>query len=190
MANFLLHALILGPLVRYLTSPARTWSRRTGMALAVGVLALVAMNEIQRPEENCYELLGLDPAVSITKGDMSRAYRQASLQYHPDRNPTPEGEVMFMKIAQCQELLSDPQRRRIYDRFGAVSNEQMAAMDENVYTMLASVSMIKYFVEFILGILFTATADLTAARYWITLYLVFTFSCEVLMKFIGRSGAF
>lgn len=33
-----------------------------------------------------------------------------------------------MKIAQCQELLSDPQRRRIYDRFGAVSNEQMAAV--------------------------------------------------------------
>lgn len=36
------------------------------MALAVAVLALVAMNEIQRPEENCYELLGLDPAGTIT----------------------------------------------------------------------------------------------------------------------------
>ncbi|KAF4656861.1 hypothetical protein FOL47_008717 [Perkinsus chesapeaki] len=174
----------------YLTPPARNWSQRTGMALAVGVLALVAMNEIQRPEENCYQLLGLDSAVTITKGDMSRAYRQASLQYHPDRNPTPEGQAMFMKLAQCQELLSDPQRRRIYDRFGAVSDEQMAAMDENVYTMLASVSMISYFVEFILGMLFTATADLTAARYWITLYIVFTFTCEVLMKFIGFGGMF
>lgn len=30
MANFFLHALILGPLVRYLTSPARNWSQRTG----------------------------------------------------------------------------------------------------------------------------------------------------------------
>ncbi|EER18139.1 DNAJ, putative [Perkinsus marinus ATCC 50983] len=148
------------------------------------------MNEIQRPEENCYELLGLDPAGTITKGDMSRAYRQASLQYHPDRNPTPEGEAMFMKIAQCQELLSDPQRRRIYDRFGAVSNEQMAAMDESLYTMMASVSMIKYFIEFILGLLFTATSDLNAARYWITLYLLFTFTCEILMKFIGYGGMF
>lgn len=61
-------------------------------------------------------------------------------------------------------------------------------MDESLYTMMASVSMIKYFIEFILGLLFTATSDLNAARYWITLYLLFTFTCEILMKFIGESS--
>jgi molecular chaperone DnaJ len=64
-----------------------------------------------------YEVMGLDRGASDQ--DIKKAYRQLALKYHPDRNPgDSEAEEHFKEAAEAYSVLSDPERRGQYDRFG------------------------------------------------------------------------
>lgn len=64
-----------------------------------------------------YEILGVERSAS--QEDVKRAYRKMALKYHPDRNPNDDGaEHRFKEAAEAYEVLSDPQKRQRYDRFG------------------------------------------------------------------------
>lgn len=64
-----------------------------------------------------YEVLGVDR--EATEDDLKRAYRQAAKKYHPDLNPDDsEAEEKFKEVNEAYEVLSDPQKRAAYDRFG------------------------------------------------------------------------
>lgn len=64
--------------------------------------------------KNYYEILGLSK--DATPDDIKKAYRQLSKKYHPDVNP--EGEEMFKEIVTAHEILSDPQKKQVYDMGG------------------------------------------------------------------------
>lgn len=64
-----------------------------------------------------YEILGV--ARDSEPSDIKRAYRKAAMRFHPDRNPGDgEAEERFKEAAEAFEVLSDPEKRQLYDRFG------------------------------------------------------------------------
>lgn len=64
-----------------------------------------------------YELLGVSR--NADAGEIKKAYRQAALKFHPDRNPgNKEAEDKFKEASEAYEVLSDPQKRQLYDSYG------------------------------------------------------------------------
>ncbi len=64
-----------------------------------------------------YEVLEVSREVTVT--ELKKAYRKKALELHPDRNPdNPEAEEKFKDCAEAYAVLSDPQKRDVYDRFG------------------------------------------------------------------------
>ena len=64
-----------------------------------------------------YEVLGV--ARDADDETLKKSYRKLALQFHPDRNPgNPEAEAKFKELGFVYEVLSDPEKRAAYDRYG------------------------------------------------------------------------
>ncbi len=64
-----------------------------------------------------YEVLNVDRQAG--PDDIKRSYRKMAMKYHPDRNPgDAEAEQQFKDAAEAYEVLSNPEKRQRYDRFG------------------------------------------------------------------------
>jgi len=67
-------------------------------------------------ETKFYDLLGVKP--TATDSELKKAYRKLALKYHPDKNPGPEAGEKFKEISMAYEILSNEDKRRIYDMHG------------------------------------------------------------------------
>jgi len=70
-----------------------------------------------------YEVLGVERGASAD--EVKKAYRKLALKYHPDRSQEPDAEARFKLINEAYAVLSDPEKRQRYDRYGhseAVTN--------------------------------------------------------------------
>ncbi|PBJ75356.1 chaperone DNAJ protein [Trypanosoma cruzi cruzi] len=98
------------------------------------------------PKRPLYEVLGVSQ--DAAEEEISRVYRRMALQYHPDRNPN--GEAKFKDIANAYSVLSDSEKRRVYDATGvipggaaetdneATTAERSAEMKERVQVFYAT----------------------------------------------------
>jgi len=70
-----------------------------------------------------YEVLGIDR--NATDEEIKRAFRKLAFQYHPDHNRNDGAEEKFKEVNEAYEMLSDPDKRAAYDRFGHGGAEEV-----------------------------------------------------------------
>jgi len=63
-----------------------------------------------------YNILGVSR--DATEADLKKAYRKLALKYHPDKNKEPGATDKFKEIGAAYEVLNDPQKREIYNKYG------------------------------------------------------------------------
>lgn len=85
-----------------------------------------------------YEILGVSK--SSTAEEIKKAYRKVAMQYHPDRNPGDKAaEEKFKEAAEAYEVLSDPDKKAQYDRFGHAGMRGSAAGGGHHYSNMEDI---------------------------------------------------
>jgi len=69
-----------------------------------------------------YDVLGVPRGASPE--EVKKAFRKLAMQHHPDRNKSEDAHERFKEINEAYEVLGDPERRAMYDRFGHAGAEQ------------------------------------------------------------------
>jgi molecular chaperone DnaJ len=74
-------------------------------------------------QRDYYEILGVTR--EVTEAELKKAYRRLAMKYHPDRNSgEPDTEAKFKEAKEAYEILSDPDKRAAYDRYGHAGVDQ------------------------------------------------------------------
>ena len=64
-----------------------------------------------------YDILEISPDANAS--DIKKSYKKLALQYHPDKNPdNEEAALKFQQLSEAYEILSNPKKKEIYDKFG------------------------------------------------------------------------
>ena len=60
----------------------------------------------------------LNVSKSSNDNEIKKAYKKLAFQYHPDKNKSKDAEIKFREISEAYEILTNPDKRRMYDNFG------------------------------------------------------------------------
>jgi len=87
--------------------------------------------------KNLYDVLGLTKAA--TDDDIKKAYRRLALMYHPDKNleNDPAKTEKFKEVNHAHTILSNKQKRQIYDTYGMMGLKMMEQIGEEKMTCIA-----------------------------------------------------
>ncbi|MGE0758379.1 MAG: DnaJ C-terminal domain-containing protein [Pirellulaceae bacterium] len=68
-------------------------------------------------DEDFYKVLGINR--NATADDIQKAYRKLARKYHPDVNPDKNAKEKFQQVQRAYDVLNDPEKREMYDRYGS-----------------------------------------------------------------------
>ena len=63
-----------------------------------------------------YKILGVSKDSDLKT--IKKAYHKKAIKYHPDKNKSPNAKSLFQEISEAYEVLSSPEKRKIYDNYG------------------------------------------------------------------------
>jgi len=75
-----------------------------------------------------YEILGVQKGASADQ--IKQAYRKLAMQYHPDRNKSPDAAERFKEISEAYAVLSDEKKREQYDQYGHAGFDRMYSQED------------------------------------------------------------
>jgi molecular chaperone DnaJ len=76
-------------------------------------------------KRDCYEVLGVERTAEPE--EVKKAYRKLALKYHPDKNPGDKAsEEQFKELGEAYEIVSDPEKRALYDAHGHAAFDRRA----------------------------------------------------------------
>lgn len=91
-------------------------SRVSSLLIFASLACLVFITQQNGPDINPYKELGVSR--NAGEKEIKNSYRKQAKKWHPDRNDSPDAEAKFMRITQAYEILSDTDRRQMYDDYG------------------------------------------------------------------------
>lgn len=99
----------------------------TSLAMRLVIAMLVLMTTCSVMAQEYYQVLGLRKKSANPKS-IKKAYRKLALKYHPDKVPEDEkekAEEKFIQVSEAYNVLSDPEKRKVYDQYGKKGVEAM-----------------------------------------------------------------
>ena len=78
--------------------------------------------------QDYYSILGVKKGAPLTKelkDEMKKAYQKLALEYHPDKNASEGAMEKFKRIKTAFEVLSDPQKKQVFDQSGEEGLKRM-----------------------------------------------------------------
>jgi len=100
--------------------PRANAARRTNSTLFIGLIFSILSSFVNAAD--FYNLLGISR--DATPKEIKKAYRQKSLEFHPDKNKEEGAAEKFAEIARAYEVLSDEDKKEVYDRYGEEGLQQ------------------------------------------------------------------
>ncbi|EGD80533.1 chaperone protein dnaJ [Salpingoeca rosetta] len=106
-------------------------------AVLVVACCLLLLSAVALADRDFYKILGVKRSAS--KRDIKKAYRKLAIQYHPDKNPdNEEAAQKFQDIGAAYEVLSDEEKRKIYDKHGEEGLKNAAGQQHDPFDMFSS----------------------------------------------------
>ncbi|CAD2093639.1 DnaJ protein, putative [Plasmodium vinckei lentum] len=188
MEDMIIYMIIIAPLTKWLIGPNRPWNkgkREYGVFIALFILFSVAIYELQKTEQNAYEILNVSTYASKT--EIRQSFRKLSRIYHPDKSKEPDAFDKFTKIREAYEILSNEKKKYNYDRFGDFQGSEITSF---FYVEIIIIAIFQFAISFIFGFLYSYGKDNEQYRVLICLYITLNFCLELILRFSSESTEF
>ena len=83
---------------------------------------------MSKMDKDYYKILGVSRDAS--QDEIKKAYRRLAFKYHPDRNKDPDAAEKFKEISEAYAVLSDPEKRKMYDMYGSAGVHQKYSYED------------------------------------------------------------
>ena len=93
----------------------------------------------------------LNVSKSSNDNEIKKAYKKLAFQYHPDKNKSKDSEIKFKEISEAYEILTNQDKRRMYDNFGydSISGDlpPINPMDLFQYRQISFFQYLKFYLQ-------------------------------------------